>query len=74
MGNTAINSAHMCSSAPSRGCVKSLILTVLQVKYFCVKWQISQRGETILEGKIPLITLTHHNSLMCACLLPITKK
>lgn len=53
MGNAAINRAHMCSSAPNRVCVKSMILTVLQVKYFCVKWQISQRGETILKGKYP---------------------
>lgn len=53
MGNAAINRAHMCTSAPNRVCVKSMILTVLQVKYFCVKWQISQRGETILEGKYP---------------------
>lgn len=53
MGNTAINRAHMCSRTPNRVCVKSMILTVLQVKYFCVKWQISQRGETNLEGKYP---------------------
>lgn len=64
----------MCSSALSLVCDKGVILTVLQVKYFCVKWQKSQQGETIVEGKIPLIMFTNHNSLMCPCFLQSTKK
>lgn len=74
MGNTAINRAHMCSSVLSLVWDEGVILTVLQVKYCCVKWQISQRGDAILEGKIPLIALTNHKGLMCPSFLQSTRK